>query len=139
MWAETLYTQVAVGWVLGTVFVRFSEDNGLIDAPLRRPNALLALTDGPRPARLFAKGGASWTLSVPKIECVNAIGAGDVCTGVLLHSLASGMSPPDAFAMGLAAACARCTHNLPEFTPEEVQAMRADVRIEEASPSSAAQ
>lgn len=106
-------------------------------APLRRPNALLALTDGPRPARLFAKGGASWTLSVPKIECINAIGAGDVCTGVLLHSLASGMRPPDAFAMGLAAASARCRHNLPEFTQEEVQAMRADVRIDEVLQSSA--
>ena len=34
VWAETLYTQVAVGWVLGSVFVRFCEDNGLIDAPL---------------------------------------------------------------------------------------------------------
>jgi fructose-1-phosphate kinase PfkB-like protein len=100
------------------------------DAPLRRPNALLALTDGPKPARLFAKGGASWTLAVPKIECVNAIGAGDVCTGVLLHSLASGMAPPDAFAMGLAAACARCQHNLPEFSREEVEAMRKAVQIE---------
>ena len=31
VWAA-LYTQVAVGWVLGSVFVRFCEDNGLIDA-----------------------------------------------------------------------------------------------------------
>lgn len=100
-------------------------------APLSRPNALLALTDGPKPARLFARGGASWTLTVPRIECVNAIGAGDVCTGVLLHSLAQGMPPPDAFAMGLAAACARCQHNLPEFSREEVETMRQEIQIEE--------
>lgn len=30
VWREGLLTQVAVGWVLATVFVRFCEDNGLI-------------------------------------------------------------------------------------------------------------
>ncbi len=34
-WAEGLYAQVAVSWVLGCVFVRFCEDNGLV------PDALL--------------------------------------------------------------------------------------------------
>jgi hypothetical protein len=29
-WAEGLYAQVAVSWVLGAVFVRFCEDNGLV-------------------------------------------------------------------------------------------------------------
>ncbi len=29
-WAEGLYAQVAVAWVLGCVFVRFCEDNGLV-------------------------------------------------------------------------------------------------------------
>lgn len=33
-WAEGLFAQVAVAWVLGGVFVRFCEDNGLIDEPL---------------------------------------------------------------------------------------------------------
>lgn len=33
-WAEGLYAQVAVAWVLGCVFVRFCEDNQLIDDPL---------------------------------------------------------------------------------------------------------
>ena len=33
-WAEGLLAQVAVAWVLGGVFVRFCEDNGLIDEPL---------------------------------------------------------------------------------------------------------
>jgi hypothetical protein len=33
-WAEGLYAQVAVAWVLGCVFVRFCEDNGLIEDPL---------------------------------------------------------------------------------------------------------
>lgn len=34
VWAESLYTQVAVAWVLATVFIRFSEDNGLITDPV---------------------------------------------------------------------------------------------------------
>lgn len=33
-WAEGLYAQVAVSWVLGAVFVRFCEDNGLVDDAL---------------------------------------------------------------------------------------------------------
>ena len=33
-WRESLLTQVAVGWVLGSVFVRFCEDNGLLPTPL---------------------------------------------------------------------------------------------------------
>lgn len=33
-WAEGLYAQVAVAWVLGAVFVRFCEDNGLVTEPL---------------------------------------------------------------------------------------------------------
>ncbi len=33
-WAEAQFTQSAVTWVLACVFVRFCEDNGLLDAPL---------------------------------------------------------------------------------------------------------
>ena len=33
-WAEGLYAQAAVAWVLGCVFVRFCEDNGLVPDPL---------------------------------------------------------------------------------------------------------
>ena len=33
-WREDLLNQVAVAWVLGCVFVRFCEDNGLVDDPL---------------------------------------------------------------------------------------------------------
>ena len=33
-WAEGLFAQVAVSWVLGAVFVRFCEDNGLVPDPL---------------------------------------------------------------------------------------------------------
>ena len=43
------------------------------EAPLRRPGALLALTDGPNPALLISRSSA-WRLHVPQVECVNAIG-----------------------------------------------------------------
>ena len=35
-WLDERVTQSAVAWVLGTVFVRFCEDNGLIDLPVPR-------------------------------------------------------------------------------------------------------
>jgi len=33
-WRDELLTQVAVAWILGCVFVRFLEDNGLVETPL---------------------------------------------------------------------------------------------------------
>jgi hypothetical protein len=33
-WAETFFAQIAVAWVLGCVFVRFCEDNGLVEESL---------------------------------------------------------------------------------------------------------
>lgn len=127
------------------------------DEPLlRRPDALLALTDGPRTAFLFSKSGDAWTLEVPPIECVNSIGAGDVCTGIFLHSLvaarraaAAGTESEasldldvdlaaDAFGWGLAAACARCTHQLPTFSRAEVEQFRERIAVEQIREGSAA-
>ena len=34
IWCAGVLTQAAVAWLLGCVFVRFAEDNGLVDAPL---------------------------------------------------------------------------------------------------------
>ena len=33
VWREEYLTQVAVAWILGCVFVRFMEDNGLVETP----------------------------------------------------------------------------------------------------------
>jgi sugar/nucleoside kinase (ribokinase family) len=89
--------------------------------PLRRPGALLALTDGADTAYLYAASGHAWRLHVPTLAVKNAIGAGDVCTAIFLHELAvaaranggwgsvDGETAAEAFAWGLAAACARCT------------------------------
>lgn len=99
-------------------------------ARLTRPNAALAVTDGPRPAMLFRRNGA-WRLRVPELTCVNAIGAGDVCTGVLAHQLAAGDDAVEAFAYGLAAASARVLHRQPTFDPERVHELRLAVLIEQ--------
>ena len=48
-WSEERLTQVAVGWLLGCVFVRFCEDNDLLDdaRTLSHPNpAVLNSTTG---------------------------------------------------------------------------------------------
>jgi hypothetical protein len=34
IWAEAQFTQSAIAWVLACVFVRFCEDNALLDTPL---------------------------------------------------------------------------------------------------------
>jgi hypothetical protein len=55
-WREDLLAQVAVGWVLGTVFVRFCEDNGLYRD---------ALLSGPGRARLARDHRADWLAEHP--------------------------------------------------------------------------
>ncbi|EOD11298.1 hypothetical protein EMIHUDRAFT_214585 [Emiliania huxleyi CCMP1516] len=105
---------------------------------LTRPGCVLAVTDGPRPALIFLAGGGSASLRVPEIRCVNAIGAGDVCTSIFLYhaAVAREAGPLDldaaasAFAWGLAAACARCLQELPTFEQAAVHAMRERIVIE---------
>lgn len=44
-WRGTQLTQIAVAWVLGTVFLRWTEDNGLIDPVLSGPGDRLATAE----------------------------------------------------------------------------------------------
>ena len=77
--------------------------------------SLISSTDPVATLAIFSSTGA-WEIEVPRVECVNAIGAGDVCTGVFIHELAKarkerrvdGEAAAEAFAWGLAAASARC-------------------------------
>mmetsp|Transcript_41593 Transcript_41593/g.96429 ORF Transcript_41593/g.96429 Transcript_41593/m.96429 type:complete len:402 (+) Transcript_41593:31-1236(+) len=110
---------------------------------------VLAVTDGHRPAALYTMAAdgklRKWQLSVPRVNAVNAIGAGDVCTGVFSHKLAcagfGGSASPadagaaglcDAFAWGLAAASARCTYLRPdEVTVALTFRLRTHVSIHE--------
>jgi fructose-1-phosphate kinase PfkB-like protein len=111
-------------------------------APLQRPGSMVALTDGPRAARIFFKSGGHYEIGVPNVDCVNAIGAGDVCTGIFLHTLIAAHAAlgdghavgedvaADAFCWGNAAACARCMHSLPtEFERAEVEELRARIQL----------
>lgn len=109
---------------------------------------VLAVTDGGSSAALFTMDAAGalrkWALSVPRVEAVNAIGAGDVCTGIFAHKLAcagfSGQASAstgaaglcDAFSWGLAAASARCASLRPdELRVESVYRLRARVHASE--------
>ncbi|MGQ0480077.1 MAG: BREX-2 system adenine-specific DNA-methyltransferase PglX [Pseudonocardia sp.] len=44
-WRDAQLTQIAVAWVLGTVFLRWSEDNGLIEPVLSGPGDRLAIAE----------------------------------------------------------------------------------------------
>ena len=110
-----------------------------VEAPLRRPGALLAVTNGSGDAMLYG-AAAAWRLRVPRVEALNAVGAGDVTMGVFVHSLARlrgvkevepGLSAEaDAFAWGIAAGSARCLSQLPEFEPRQVRELRSQIVIE---------
>lgn len=92
---------------------------------------VLALTDGPDSAHLFADS-AHWRFELPTIDIVNPIGAGDTVGAVLLQGLLAGDAPPDAFRLGLAAASVSCRsiHGA-RFTMDEAREMAADIRVRE--------
>jgi fructose-1-phosphate kinase PfkB-like protein/pantothenate kinase len=73
------------------------------------PRSAVCVTDGLHPAIVVRGDGAAFSVSVPRVACVNPIGAGDTCAGVTLFELAYCHSPVvDAFAWGIAAASASC-------------------------------
>jgi hypothetical protein len=89
-----------------------------------------------------------WQLAVPRVPVINAVGAGDVCTGVFAYRLslsgfggaatgaagATGLC--DAFAFGLAAASARCSRLRPdELEVSDLFRLRTHVMIRETAPT----
>ena len=97
----------------------------------RFPLQCAAITDGPDRAFIACRD-AIHRISIPPLAGVrNPIGAGDVCSGVMLSELLAGTDPPEAFAAGLAAACASClTQYAADFDREEALRIRDGMRIE---------
>ena len=102
----------------------------------RFPLRCAAITDGPGHAFIVRRGSVH-RISIPPIPGVcNPIGAGDVCSGVMLSELLAGTDPVRAFTAGVAAACASClTQYAAEFDRAEALRIRGEMRIEAAVPS----
>ena len=97
----------------------------------RFPLECAAITDGPDRAFIVQRGSVH-RISVPTVPGVrNPLGAGDVCSGVMLSELLAGADPVQAFTSGLAAACASClTQYAAEFDRAEALRIRDEMRIE---------
>ena len=79
-WLDNRVTQSAVAWILATVFVRFCEDNGLIDLPvIAGPGDRLAIA-GERQNEFIAENPAAtdrdWILQGIKALSVSKVAAG---------------------------------------------------------------
>ena len=99
----------------------------------RFPLECAAITDGPDKA-FIVQHGSVHRISIPPLPGVcNPLGAGDVCSGVMLSELLAGADPVHAFTAGLAAACASCLSQFAaEFDRTEALRIRGEMRIEEA-------
>ena len=107
-----------------------------LDLLNRFPLQCAAITDGPDKA-FIAWRGVIHRISIPPLSGIrNPLGAGDVCSGVMLSKLLAGASPVDAFTSGLAAACASClTQYAADFDRAEALRIRGEMRIEAAVPN----
>ena len=94
-----------------------------------------AITDGPSRAFIAWRGAVQRIFIPPLPGVCNPLGAGDVCSGVMLSELVAGADPVQAFTAGLAAACASClTRYAADFDRAEALRIRAGMRIEPAGP-----
>ncbi len=101
----------------------------------RFPLECAAITDGPAKAFIVRRGVVR-RISIPPLPGVcNPIGAGDVCSGVMLSELLAGADPADAFTAGLAAACASCLSQFAaKFDRADALRIRGEMRIEAVPP-----
>ena len=99
------------------------------------PLLCAAITDGPSLA-FIARRDIVQRISIPELSGVcNPLGAGDVCSGVMLSELLADATPVEAFTAGLAAACASCLKQYAaEFDRAEAIRIRKEMRIEPAAP-----
>ena len=106
-----------------------------LDLLNRFPLQCAAITDGPAKA-FIAWNGSIHRISIPAISGVcNPIGAGDVCSGVMLSELLAGTDPLRAFAAGLAAACASClTQYAAEYDRPEALRIQGEMQIRAVAP-----
>lgn len=97
----------------------------------RRPLHCAAITDGPSHAFIALKHEVR-RISIPALPGVrNPLGAGDVCSGVMLSELVAGTDPAEAFTRGVAAACASCvTQYAAEFDRAEAVRIRDAMKVE---------
>lgn len=97
----------------------------------RYPLQCAAITDGPEHA-FIAWRGTIRLIFIPALDGIrNPLGAGDVCSGVMLSELLAGADPPEAFTAGLAAACASClTPYAAGFDRAEAIRIRGGMRTE---------
>jgi tagatose 6-phosphate kinase len=93
------------------------------------------VTLGPEGALLVAPGGA-WRLTPPKVDRVNAVGAGDSLTAGLAAGLVQGRSLLESVRLGMAAAASDVTTLLPgTIALAEVEALLGQIGVEPLPPT----
>lgn len=132
--AGVQYLKINSGELL-TVTGVSDPETAALDLLSRFPLQCAAITDGPDKA-FIAWQSMIHHISIPPISGVcNPLGAGDVCSGVMLSELLAGVFPVEAFTAGLAAACASClTQYAAEFDRAEALRIKNEMRIEPAAP-----
>ena len=93
------------------------------------PGRIFAITDGAGKAAL-SDGETLWTYTLPRIDVVSPLGAGDTASAVTAALFAGGMAPEEAFRQALAAASANCLNaTAGEFSREAWCALARQITV----------
>ena len=97
------------------------------------PGKIFAVTNGAETATLSADG-IFYEYSLPEIQVVSPLGAGDTAAAVLSALLAVKKSPSESFKMALAAASANCLSAVAgDFLPEKSSEISSEIKIKSIS------
>lgn len=99
-------------------------------AQKRYPGKVFAITDGADKATLSA-GNKCWSYTLPEIQVVNPLGAGDTASAVMSALIAAKVPFHEAFLQALAAASANCmTANAGDFNVETSRELAEKITVE---------
>lgn len=131
--AGVQYLKINSGELLAVTGATDSEAAAL-DLLKQFPLQCVAITDGPDRAFIVWRDVVHRIFIPPLSRVCNPIGAGDVCSGVMLSELLGGADPVKAFTAGLAAACSSClTQYAADFDRTEAVRILDGMRIEPAT------
>ena len=106
-------------------------NRALLDMLAQRGATHIFLTDGKRPAAVFAEG-EFYLAQPPRLRAVNPLGSGDALVAAFLYGYLRDFPPPELIAFALAAGAVNAREFLPGFADlDQIKTLAAQIHLED--------